>query len=369
MKKNKKSKLETIIPLLLTMFISGILGSGIGYYSMSLELSRMQLILSFAFLAVAFVLHIIIHEAGHLVFGLLTGHTFLSYRVFSFCLIKQEGKFKMVRSKVPGTMGQCLLTPPEMNDRHFPYQLYLLGGVIANLLFSALSFIFYLFNPIMVLEFVLVGVLFFLLNGLPNGFNDGSTLKIARSSLNKERLLYIQLASNAKMSTGSKFSELPEEYFLPVSEEETHTYFEDYQAFLTLGLLLEKQNWIDVDSYIEGLWLKREELIVPYQIELKKEMLYFLLIHKKKEPQKTDARIEELMTDRGLAKYLQTKMVSNLRVVAGIQFAYEKKEDKALKTIQEALQMKEKTGNLGEFYVEEILLKSLEEKINRKCEK
>lgn len=369
MKKNKKNKLETVIPLLLTMFISGILGTGIGYYTMALDFSRTELVLSFGFLAVAFVLHIIIHEAGHLIFGLLTGYQFLSYRIFSFCVVKREGHLKIVRQKVPGTMGQCLLTPPEMKENKFPFQLYLLGGVLANLIFSGVSFIFYQINPIMVLEFVLVGVLSFLLNGIPNGFNDGSTFKIAKSSLNKERLLYIQLASNSELSMGSTFLELPDAYFSPITDKEPRTYFEDYQAFLILGLLLERQNWNEFDEYIESMWEKKEELIVPYQIELKKEMLYFLLVNKKKSPQKVDSRIEELMKDRGLVKFLQTKTISNMRVVAGIQFGYEKNAAKALNTIQEGLKMKQKTGNLGEFYVEEKLLKSLEDKINRKQKK
>ena len=95
-------------------------------------------------------------------------------------------------------------------------------------------------------------------------------------------------------------------------------------------------------------------------------MLYHLLVNKKKDPQKVDSRIQPLMEDRGLVKYLQTKTVSNLRVLAGIQFGYEKNDEKSLNTIKEGLKMKEKSGNLGEFYVEEKLLLSLEEKIKLK---
>ncbi|MFY8330773.1 hypothetical protein [Vagococcus carniphilus] len=365
-KTNKTNRLETLIPLLLVMFIGGILGTGIGYFSVKEEISTPAMLFSYAFLAVAFVLHLMIHEAGHLIFGKMTGHQFLSYRIFSFNLIKRDNQFKLVRLKVPGTMGQCLLIPPAMKENHFPYKLYILGGVIANILTSLLSFAFYPMNKILVLEFVLVGFLFALLNGFPNGFNDGSTLKIAKSSLQKERLLYIQLASNAAMSLGSTFSELPKEYFESFEANEKRTYFEDYQDFLRLGLLLEKQEMEEADEFIEALWERRESFIVPYQIELKKEMLYHLLVNKKKDPQKVDSRIQPLMEDRGLVKYLQTKTVSNLRVLAGIKFGYEKNDEKSLNTIKEGLKMKEKSGNLGEFYVEEKLLLSLEEKIKLK---
>lgn len=365
-KTNKTNRLETLVPLLLVMFIGGILGTGIGYFSVKEEISTPAMLFSYAFLAVAFVLHLMIHEAGHLIFGKMTGHQFLSYRIFSFNLIKRDNQFKLVRLKVPGTMGQCLLIPPVMKENHFPFKLYILGGVIANILTSLLSFAFYPMNKILVLEFVLVGFLFALLNGFPNGFNDGSTLKIAKSSLQKERLLYIQLASNAAMSLGSTFSELPKEYFESFEANEKRTYFEDYQDFLRLGLLLEKQEMEEADEFIEILWERRESFIVPYQIELKKEMLYHLLVNKKKNPQKVDSRIQLLMEDRGLVKYLQTKTVSNLRVLSGIQFGYEKNDEKSLNTIKEGLKMKEKSGNLGEFYVEEKLLLSLEEKIKLK---
>lgn len=365
----KKNKMKTLIQVLLIMFIGGILGTGIGYFSVKEEISTLVMLFSYAFLAVAFLLHLIIHEAGHLIFGKLTGYQFLSYRIFSFNLIKRDNQLKLVRLKVPGTLGQCLLIPPTMKENYFPFKLYILGGIIANILTSLLSFAFYPMNKILVLEFALVGFLFALLNGVPNGFNDGSIFKIAKSSLKKERLLYIQLASNAAMSLGSTFLELPKEYFETFEANEKRTYLEDYQDFLRLGLFLEKQEMEKVDEFIEVLWERRESFIVPYQIELKKEMLYHLLVNKKKDPQKVDSRIQSLMEDRGLVKYLQTKTVSNLRVLAGIQFGYEKNNEKSLNTIKEGLKMKEKSGNLGEFYVEEKLLLSLEEKIKLKQER
>jgi len=37
--------------------------------------------------------HIILHEAGHLVGGLLSGYKFISFRVGSFALVRRDGKF------------------------------------------------------------------------------------------------------------------------------------------------------------------------------------------------------------------------------------------------------------------------------------
>ena len=43
---------------------------------------------------IAFVLHIILHEGGHLVAGLLTGYRFVSFRFLNFTLINQDGHLR-----------------------------------------------------------------------------------------------------------------------------------------------------------------------------------------------------------------------------------------------------------------------------------
>ena len=65
---------------------------------------------------VTMLLHTVIHEGGHMVFGLLTGYRFLSFRVLSFTIVKKDGKLIRKKLKVPGTLGQCLMYPPEWKD-------------------------------------------------------------------------------------------------------------------------------------------------------------------------------------------------------------------------------------------------------------
>ena len=45
-------------------------------------------------LFISYLLIIIIHEAGHLVFGLLSGYKYLLFRVGSLTLIKRNNKFE-----------------------------------------------------------------------------------------------------------------------------------------------------------------------------------------------------------------------------------------------------------------------------------
>lgn len=63
---------------------------------------------------VAYFICVIVHEAGHLVCGLLTGYGFVSFRIFSFTFIREAGRLRVKRFAIAGTGGQCLLSPPEV---------------------------------------------------------------------------------------------------------------------------------------------------------------------------------------------------------------------------------------------------------------
>ena len=75
-----------------------------------------ELIVMGALLLLAVVLifaHVIIHEGGHLVCGLISGWKYLSFRVGNLTLVKQDGKLKCKKTTVAGTGGQCLMIPPQ----------------------------------------------------------------------------------------------------------------------------------------------------------------------------------------------------------------------------------------------------------------
>ena len=73
---------------------------------------------------VAFILQIVLHEGGHLLFGLLSGYRFVSFRIFNWTLIRQEGKFRLKRFGIAGTGGQCLMLPPDKPLEEIPVVRY-----------------------------------------------------------------------------------------------------------------------------------------------------------------------------------------------------------------------------------------------------
>lgn len=92
---------------------------------------------------IAMLIQIIVHEAGHLVFGLISGYKFSSFRIFSFMWVKEDGKMRLKRLSIAGTGGQCLMSPPDMVDGRIPVVLYNLGGSLMNVIVSLVFFMLY----------------------------------------------------------------------------------------------------------------------------------------------------------------------------------------------------------------------------------
>lgn len=60
-------------------------------------------------LCVAELIQIIFHEAGHLIFGLLTGYRFSSFRIVNLMWVKLDGRVQFRRLNFTGIGGQCLM--------------------------------------------------------------------------------------------------------------------------------------------------------------------------------------------------------------------------------------------------------------------
>lgn len=176
-----------------------------------------------AMLYAAILLQTIVHEAGHLVCGLLSGYKFSSFRIVSFTWLKIDGKIRLRRHSVMGTAGQCLMTPPDMLDGTIPVMLYNLGGVLANLIVSALCAAAYALtrtHPLLsgfFLSCTLAGLLLGLLNGIPLHMgaidNDGMNALSLRRNPEAMRALWLQLKINEQMTQGVRLKDMPAEWF------------------------------------------------------------------------------------------------------------------------------------------------------------
>ena len=164
----------------------------------------------------------LLHEAGHLVFGLLTGYRFCSFRIGSVMLYRGRDGLRVARYALPGTGGQCLLAAPEAEE-DLPVVLYHLGGCLMNLLFAAVAAAAALAIPdrtwggCFLWLLALSGAALALLNGMPLRLamvnNDGrNALDLARSPGARQAMLR-QLRINARQTMGERLRDMPEDWF------------------------------------------------------------------------------------------------------------------------------------------------------------
>ena len=197
-------------------------GAGMGKQLMMLGLALLSIYAAMA-------IQIVIHEAGHLVFGLVTGYRFSSFRVFGLMWQSENGKVKFRRFSLAGTGGQCLMVPPDLKDGKMPFLAYNFGGSIFNLisaiLFAGLAFLLPAgsFAAMFLLILALVSAAFALMNGLPMHMgpvdNDGCNALAMMRSDEAVRAFWIQMKVSAETAAGKRVKEMPAEWFAVPSDE------------------------------------------------------------------------------------------------------------------------------------------------------
>lgn len=175
---------------------------------------------------------VILHEAGHLIFGLASGYRFVSFRIGSLTLLRGEGgKLRFGLMKMAGTGGQCLMAPPDMVDGKIPVILYNLGGCIVNAVSGVLMLTVYLlFCPeatlvsICLMLSALVNFAFCVTNGIPMNTamiaNDGkNALQLGRDPV-AMRAFWLQLKINEQQTLGVPLRDMPADWFeMPADED------------------------------------------------------------------------------------------------------------------------------------------------------
>lgn len=267
-RKAKKRNGTKYIGVLGFCLIGFVCGGQIGKYLSQLPAEggvlNNQLLLSFVMLLsiyVAVYLQMMIHEAGHYVFGRLTGYRLSSFRIGSLMWIRDEGELKLKRFSLAGTGGQCLMIPPDMVDGKLPVVLYNLGGAIMNVIASMLFYGIYVLLehdtllPLFFSMLAVIGVGIALINGVPLRMgsidNDGYNAISLKKSPEALRAFWIQMKINHQVSTGVRLKDMPEEWFCIPSEEAMHNSMVATIGVLACNRLMDQHRFLDADSLME----------------------------------------------------------------------------------------------------------------------
>lgn len=298
-KSSNKSSLKKHLPAIIFILACLICGGIIGFIFAKFNVSDDTVIIfliCLAFIYAAYFLQIIIHEAGHMVFGLLTGYKFSSFMICSFAIVKKDGKIKFCRYKLSGAAGQCLMFPPDIINGKIPYIMYNLGGVFANLTASLICAILLVFCsniPIvsaLLYIMILVGVFIALTNGIPIKFsainNDGyNTLDMSR---NKEELnaFWKQMKINQAMVEGYRLKDMPDEWFEVSNDEALKNSMIATLAVFNCNRLLDNKELNKTENEINRLLKLNSGILGLHKSLLKSDLLYCSLLNKKKEEAK-----------------------------------------------------------------------------------
>ena len=348
----KNKIIQGVLQLIGIMVVGAIVGYFVGKIagdSLS-GVDKPNIILFFITGVISFILHIIVHEAGHLVFGLLSGYKFVSFRVFDFKIIKDEnGKLNFRYEKIAGTGGQCLMRASEYIEGKFKYKLYLLGGVIFNIVFSIVSWL--ILPSYYTLLFALIGFTLAFLNLIPMGFNDGMTFYHASKDETTRFILFLQLEYVYYQSIGKNLLiEQPEIVEKINSLEITkNNYLTDSLEFIKLDGL---EYFFEFDAlYNESrkLYIERDDLLPVYKVEL---MALLVKLISLVNPE--DELLEELINDKNLKVRLKQKNPQTKNILATYEWGIKLDDEKAMLLIEEARKIKNKAPSL---YVQNIEMK------------
>ena len=344
--------IKGLLQILGIMIVGAIIGYSVGKIAEGSLSSVDAPNIIFLFLAgvIAFILQVIVHEAGHLIFGLLSGYKFISFRVFDFKIIKDvNGKLKIRFERLAGTGGQCLMRAPEYVNGKFKYKLYLLGGVIFNIVFSI---VFWLILPsYYTLLFALIGFALAFLNLIPMGFNDGMTFYHANKDETIRFVLYLQLEYVYYQSIGKNLLIEKPEIVEKINSLEivNNSYLTDSLEFIKLEGL---EYFFEFDAlYKESrkLYIERDNLLQVYKVELMAQLVKLISLVNPE-----DELLEELMKDKSLKIRLKQNNPQTKNILATYEYGVKLDDEKALDLIAEARKLKNKAPNL---YVQNLEMK------------
>lgn len=293
-KKNKKKNLGQIIYTII-MLLAGLLCGGMaGVILAHAEEQGVEfwagMVALFLGIYGAMLIQIIVHEAGHLVFGLMSGYEFSSFRIGSLMLLKEDGKIKLSKFSIAGTAGQCLMSPPDLVDGKMPVVLYNLGGCIFNLIVSALFAVMAYFrqnNPIefiIYVAIVVIGVAFALTNGIPMQVgpisNDGHNALSLGKNPKAMQAFWLQLKVNNEQAKGKRLKEMPESWFPVPADEDMDNGLIAALGVFRVSWLMDQLQLEEVAEYIENLLSKGTGIIGLHRSLLINERIYCELVVK-----------------------------------------------------------------------------------------
>ncbi|MBP5684288.1 MAG: M50 family metallopeptidase [Bacilli bacterium] len=170
MKKENNDTLSTLVIQFINLLFYAFIGIYIAKTFYDYDHFFIIAIIMLIMMYIIYFILVIYHEMGHLICAKISGYQFSSFRVLNFMWVKTNNKIKLKRFSLAGTLGQCLMLPPNVDNP--PFILYNLGGILMNFILLIISLIMFLLvkNPYIDTIFfisLMLNVSMVITNGIP----------------------------------------------------------------------------------------------------------------------------------------------------------------------------------------------------------
>lgn len=372
----KKRNNKGIITGICFMVITSLVGFLAGYLSgrtggksnLSFDQILFKIGVDLVIFIIVFIIQIIIHESGHLIFGLISRYEFISFRVGSITIVKADGKFKLKKFNIKGTGGQCLMMPKTNNYEELHYILYNLGGVLMNAIVSIVSAIILLsidtnkYIEVILIAFIFVGIVCVIGNGIPmkiSGIaNDGYNIL----SISKDKFIkycfYTQLKVNGLLYKGMRIKDMPIEWFYIKDGADINNPLVTSLKIMEANYYHDKLNFEMAKKCYEDILENSPKIIKLYENEIKCELLFLEILNGNLE------KVEEIYT-KELRNYIKITecYISRKRLMYTYNLMVLKDKNKADKLLGEFERVKKTYPVKSEIESEEEIIKLIGDKL------
>lgn len=304
-----------------------------------------------------------IHEAGHLICGLLSGYRFVSFRIFNLTFIKRNGKLRVKRYSIAGTGGQCLLTPSDLPIEKIPTGLYNIGGVLANIIAMLTVLPLLMVSDPFVKEavviFLVTGLFLVLLNGIPmkiyGAGNDAFNMLALRKSKLAKRGFVEALRANALIQDGVRPKDMPDRWFVVTPEINYSDQLEVSIPMMAASRLIDEMNFHEALTSFEELYSHKDEIIGLFVKEIECELVFLRLVNGKID------KARSLLTTE-LNKYIETYsncMSSKQRVLCAVALYIDNDREKGVMIYKNLLRDEKNYLLQGEVKSDLSVMKSI----------
>lgn len=234
-------------------------------------------------------IHVLIHETGHLIFGLISGYRLQSFRIFSLTFVNIDGRIQRKKYSIKDAAGQCLMVPPRKNnDGSFPFILYNLGGGLANLIVSVPILLAAIFTEnataaVFFIAFCAPGIMLAAANLIPLDLgvqNDGMNIKAMIKHEFLRESFYLQLMVYAEMSRGKLITEYdPDIFALPDDPDVDKYTLAAFNYMYTYYRLLAEHEFEAAYGYLMKILEEPDRYPIATLNALQAEQLFFMVLH------------------------------------------------------------------------------------------